>query len=160
MSYAYVCNCSIMEPETTIKFGFWYSASESDLPMPIESDEDYITGFVDRCKEWVAHLPNIKKYQFSSDLSILIDYRFVSYMGYAPCRICDKDNGDSEYTHGGYTFPSGIFHYILDHHIAVPIEFQHMIVREPLIDPTTLNRRSRLENAMLFMQGAAHIKYT
>ena len=53
-----------------------------------------------------------------------------SYLGHSYCRLCEKcDNGDSEVywvaaqSNRKWTFPTGYFHYILEHNIEVPQEF-------------------------------------
>lgn len=51
-----------------------------------------------------------------------------SYMGYSPCRLCGKDNGDLELSDGAYVWPDGLAHYILEHGVRLPDQFvQHAI---------------------------------
>lgn len=53
-----------------------------------------------------------------------------AYMGYAPCRLCDKrDNGNLELTDGVYLWPQGLAHYVADHSLRLPQEFVHHIDR-------------------------------
>lgn len=43
------------------------------------------------------------------------------YMGYSPCRMCDKkDNGSGEFTDGTFVWPQGLAHYVVDHHVRLP----------------------------------------
>jgi hypothetical protein len=41
-------------------------------------------------------------------------------MGYSPCRICEQNNGASEYTDGVLVWPEGLTHYIEDHWVRPP----------------------------------------
>ena len=47
----------------------------------------------------------------------------VRYMGSSYCRICDKENGCSEFTDGTYTWPEGLAHYVRDHGLKPAQEF-------------------------------------
>lgn len=49
------------------------------------------------------------------------------FRGWKACEICRKANGSSEYTCGGYTWPSGYAHYIQDHNIHPTEGFVQMI---------------------------------
>ena len=69
-------------------------------------------------------------------------------MGCSHCRICNKSNGSLEYNYCGFRFPIGIFHYILDHNIEIPLDFQEMIVNQPLLLYKNLHRVSMYENLM------------
>ena len=61
--------------------------------------------------------------------------QITSYCGYANCRLCEKkDNGDgtvywtAKKSGRKWIFPTGYFHYILEHNIEVPIEFVNDIL--------------------------------
>lgn len=60
------------------------------------------------------------------------DIRVVSYCGESTCRICGKDNGDSEYilksNNEEWTFPSGYLHYIIDHGVEPSKEFEKFML--------------------------------
>lgn len=48
----------------------------------------------------------------------------LAYMGYSPCRLCDKrDNGNLQLTDGVYTWPEGLAHYVSEHAVRLPREF-------------------------------------
>lgn len=47
-----------------------------------------------------------------------------AYMGYSPCRMCDKqNNGSLQVTDGVYTWPEGLAHYVIDHAVRLPQAF-------------------------------------
>jgi hypothetical protein len=47
----------------------------------------------------------------------------VSYYGGSKCRLCKMANGGEEYTLGGWTWPSGYRHYLVDHNVHPTPEF-------------------------------------
>jgi hypothetical protein len=47
----------------------------------------------------------------------------VNYRGFSICRLCDKDNGSSEFVLHGWKWPSGFKHYVEVHHIRPSEEF-------------------------------------
>lgn len=58
-----------------------------------------------------------------------------AFMGYSPCRLCEKTNGSLELTDGVYIWPEGLAHYVLDHHVRLPHEFAaHVQARAELSD--------------------------
>ncbi len=89
------------------------------------------------------------------------------YMGYSPCRLCDKDNGTGEFTDGTFAWPQGLAHYVEDHDVRLPewfvthvrasmIEREQAVVdddwwreaayrREPDVAPTQLFRLVRID---------------
>lgn len=44
----------------------------------------------------------------------------ASYRGSSRCRICNCLNGSAELEREGYRYPSGLAHYVREHHVAVP----------------------------------------
>lgn len=150
-----------MNKDTTkniISFGFWKSENEPNLPTPYITKNKYIDGFEDKCKQWILHKKILNNIE-SRD-GMVTDDRWIQYMGYSNCRICNKNNGDSTYTIGGWKFPDGIFHYVVDHHIEIPIKFQEMIINEPLLNPDTLKIRTIFENIQLITSGMADLRYS
>lgn len=113
------------------RIGFWYSEQEPHLPMPAITTEPYLDGFISKCKEWVDMRLKFK--------GISIDSRMITYMGYSYCRICHCENGDTTYKYGGYVFPNGLFHYIINHHIDIPVDFQQMIINNEVINDIVAN---------------------
>ena len=137
-----------------INIGFWKSESEPDLPSPIITKLPYIDKFSNKCEQWVQYLKEQK-------LDVMInDDSYISYCGYSWCRICNIDNGNEEFIYKGYKFPSGLFHYILVHHIDIPIDFQGMIVDNSVINFDDLRRIGPLENMLLIYQGSMGTKYS
>ena len=146
-----------------IDFGFWYSDYEPHLPKAKVTSEEYIDGFVEKIKKWKNLRQQITEVE-ANHLSIYDDI-WTAYLGYSNCRLCNKDNnGDSEYIYGGYRFPEGITHYILDHHIEVPLEFQKMIVEKTVLDVNSLKTKTfaqlRDENILKVASGMANIKFS
>lgn len=82
-------------------FGFWYSEQEPTLPMPVVTDVVH-TDVATRLAELQATA------------------LYVSYRGWAACRVCGCANGSWEYVHqlpDGRIFkwPEGYLHYLADH---------------------------------------------
>lgn len=44
-------------------------------------------------------------------------------MGMSTCRLCGQPNGNLMLTDGFYEWPSGLVHYIEDHHLRLPLLF-------------------------------------
>jgi hypothetical protein len=140
------------------KIGFWKSGSEpeseSELPSPIISDNIYGDDFIKKCNEW-------------SNVSVsLYDPRVVHYMGYSNCRICGELNGTKEFTYGGFTFPSGIFHYVTEHNIEIDEEFVQMILNEPIIkkpsfeEERALAKFKRDMNRLHLLYDKSNLRYS
>lgn len=53
-----------------------------------------------------------------------------AYMGYSPCRICDRNNGDLELSDGTFVWPDGLVHYVADHGVRLPDRFVSHVLRE------------------------------
>mgnify|MGYP000645473043 FL=1 len=135
--------------------GYFKSTEEPQWPMPVpmKNNKKYISGFEEKCKKWLEEYEKSKPV-VNEDGSVIInsshieDNRWVEYMGCSHCRICNKSNGSLEYNYCGFRFPIGIFHYILDHNIEIPLDFQEMIVNQPLLLYKNLHRVSMYENLM------------
>ena len=61
-------------------------------------------------------------------------FNTTSYRGLSPCRLCDQPNGNLEIHCNGFTFPEGLFHYLVVHSIAPDHcqEFVNMINNYPV----------------------------
>jgi hypothetical protein len=46
-----------------------------------------------------------------------------AYMGYSPCRICGRNNGDLLLSDGTFVWPDGLVHYVTDHAVRLPDKF-------------------------------------
>lgn len=84
--------------------GYWRNAKHPEYPDPHDlvdaawdEDERHVTG----------------SYLASGTVA-------WAFMGYSPCRFCGENNGDLEYTDGVYVWPSGLAHYIDEHHVRLP----------------------------------------
>ncbi len=130
------------------KIGFWKENNEkNNFPLPIISKNQYQNDFIEKIKLWNNDLINYHSIISPIELrKMLIDYNLnsqklnelcekyplsiVSYCGYSFCRLCPiKNNGDCEVywiaakSQRKWIFPTGYFHYIVEHNIEVPKEF-------------------------------------
>ena len=96
--------------------GYWGDAQQSDLPHP--------SVFVDL--SWDADEREAIAYYLGRGVLAR------AYMGYSPCRLCDKrDNGNLEFSDGTYVWPQGLVHYVTEHGVRLPAEFvQHAFATE------------------------------
>jgi len=64
-----------------------------------------------------------------------------AWMGFAPCRLCDKQtNGNLDLTDGVYIWPEGLAHYVREHHVRLPRDFiAHVHTRAELADHITVD---------------------
>jgi len=72
------------------------------------------------------------------DVGLYLTHGLVAraWMGYSPCRLCDKQtNGNLELTDGIYIWPEGLAHYVREHQVRLPHEFvAHVRTRRELAD--------------------------
>ncbi|MBM0128153.1 hypothetical protein IMY96_25640 [Pimelobacter simplex] len=93
-----------------ILIGYWSGGHGSNETWPAVSD------FIDH--DWDE--------EERFDVGTYLKYGLVAraWMGYAPCRLCDKQtNGNLDLTDGVYLWPEGLAHYVLDHKVRPPEEF-------------------------------------
>lgn len=85
--------------------GFWFSPAQPKLPLPKTS------------KSWSpGNFPRmLKRVQKKASRR--------SYKGWSTCRICNKGAGSSEYSYKGFTWPSGLIHYITEHNVKPSARF-------------------------------------
>ena len=95
-----------------VREGFWKSALEPDLPMPVARDDEHPSK---------ARL--LKALAFVESQADTTHYK-----GFSRCRICDCMNGSSEHTALGFTWPSGLSHYIREHNVRVTMAFRQSIL--------------------------------
>jgi len=118
--------------ETNIPKKSSYNETEIGKKMIKKMNEldEYINLY--SCLQWhmieaVIHFINVLFHKGGKP-----DMRVISYCGSAKCRICGKDNGDSEYiintNKENWTFPSGYMHYIVDHGVTPSKEFERFIL--------------------------------
>lgn len=101
------------------KVGFWISND----PFGICNDEISFSHPIENsAKEDNSKL--IKKL-----LEIQNKAHVNSYFGCSTCRICNEDNGCSEYTYGTFIWPEGYIHYIRDHNVEINEEFKEFLQR-------------------------------
>ncbi len=94
--------------------GYWSSEQDSKYPHP--------SAFVD--PDWDEDDRDFIKHYLSRGLVTR------AYMGYSPCRMCDKrDNGNLQVTDGVYTWPEGLTHYVTEHAVRLPQEFVEHAIR-------------------------------
>jgi hypothetical protein len=53
-----------------------------------------------------------------------------AYMGYSPCRMCGRNNGDLELSDGTFVWPDGLVHYVVDHAVRPPQKFVTHVLSE------------------------------
>lgn len=116
-------------------------------PLTKKTDNHYIEGY------WYADLlydESLGKLPFPKQTDVSVDGKFLdkliavtnskicqtkAYFGFSTCRLCDKLNGSVEYTvtHGGlaFTFPEGLMHYYMEHHVQPSTEFYNFIMSLP-----------------------------
>ena len=124
-----------------IKIGFWksnskFSREDDNLPDPntlIDSDfwKQYDKAFV------VNYLKNAK-----------VD---MAYRGYSTCRICGALNGTRDLTDGKYVFPDGLYHYVKEHDVKLPIEFVEHILRveKPMVDIMSYEAKDEIDKQLI-----------
>ena len=146
------------------KVGFWYSKDEPLLSMPVSSKNknEHSVEFINKCNEWINLTNVIKNY----DAMLMVihganisDERYVEYCSSASCRLCGHSNGNGEYNYNGFTFPAGLFHYIVDHNIAIDEEFKKMILRSQMIDYKSLKIMTRIDKILRQMDGSNALRY-
>ena len=97
----------------------------------ITSDKKYIDGFIEKCKEWdsLAHC----LVEYISQTNCEYNNKFGIVRGMSQCIMCNNIDGTYVYRYNGFIFDADIFHYIIYHHIDIPIEFQHTIVENDVL---------------------------
>lgn len=98
-----------MSKELTLEMvGYWASLDTDDEGPPGLPDP---RGLVGRCG--IVESRQLAKYLESGVV-------IRSYMGSAACRICGADVGNKELTDGRWAWPSGLAHYVREHHVPLP----------------------------------------
>ncbi|MFE6509228.1 hypothetical protein ACFVDI_02455 [Nocardioides sp. NPDC057767] len=96
-----------------IRVGYWRSEYEPTLPDPRRHLDE--TWDDDERELVVAYL--------RGGLPVL------HMMGFSPCRLCDcSANGNAELTDGSYLWPQGLAHYVEDHGVRLPREFERHVL--------------------------------
>lgn len=125
--------------DNMIKVGFWRRTpdQESEFPYPQENSSNYMEGFVEKMallKDEMMKNNNYYKLRCCTDFdddnendAKLEHLYLLQYKGWSRCRLCNCKNGTLTVCLNGYAFPSGYFHYINEHNIEVPVDFQRMI---------------------------------
>ncbi len=52
----------------------------------------------------------------------------TAYRGWSMCRLCQVPNGNEEFEHGGFRWPSGFLHYVEAHNVRPPDAFVDAIL--------------------------------
>lgn len=99
-----------------IRVGFWKSAEEPDLPVPV-AREAGDRSFLKRT--FLRSLTSVEELATEA-----------SYKGVSKCRICGCRNGSTEYSYGKYVWPSGLRHYVEAHDVQLPSDFVDFITEE------------------------------
>lgn len=103
-----------MKTTKTRREGFWFSESEPDLPRPKA-----------RAKPWYGQDHFLKTL-------CRLEYRLVPklFKGSSECRVCGRKNGSGEYDHGGWVWPTGLYHMIKAHNVKPSAEFVYFVKEE------------------------------
>ena len=120
-----------------IRVGYWRSEYEPTLPDPREHLDE--TWDDDERELVVAYL--------QGGLPVL------HMMGFSPCRICDLSaNGNAELTDGSYLWPQGLAHYVQDHRVRLPPEFErHVLDRWEILEEAAIRARKAPPNRWMRM---------
>lgn len=97
---------------TAKREGFWRSTEEPDLPMPITRTEPW-----DGARGFVTGLYDLQKKSEQ-----------ILYRGFSVCRVCGKPNGNGEFEHKGWVWPSGYLHYVEQHYVKPSPEFSAFVL--------------------------------
>lgn len=89
-----------------VQVGFWFSENNPEFPTPIKNSD----GLDERTRSLIV------KYLESGNT-------VARYKGYSTCRICQCTNGSKEISDEKYIWPSGLSHYVKEHHVKLPEEF-------------------------------------
>ena len=54
----------------------------------------------------------------------------VGYRGFSPCRLCERDNGNSAFRVADWEWPEGFRHYLADHDIRPSQSFEEFVLNE------------------------------
>jgi len=81
--------------------GHWWSKYEPHFPKPVPQDKPW-----DGQAEFVAALER-KQARAAKE----------QFKGFSICRVCDKINGTTSFRSGGWEWPSGLIHYIVEHNV-------------------------------------------
>ena len=96
--------------------GFWRSASEPDLPMPVAKETPWVG------KDRFLHQLDIVEAELKSK------NKMECYRGWSNCRLCNCMNGSAEYNNGKWCWPAGYRHYIEQHNVKPSKEFSVFIL--------------------------------
>jgi hypothetical protein len=131
-----------------MKIGYWYSAAEPTLPMPIPTDTPVGREFLNKL-DYIINTP--------------LEYvDIVEYLGYSRCRLCGKPNGTSDVCMPQYTFPDGLLHYYRDHGVAPTPDFVEYIMKFNCIpvDKPDISYMSYMSNLFSVFDVTGGLRYT
>jgi hypothetical protein len=92
--------------------GYWYSKYEPKYPSPVANDEPWEgkAEFLEKLTQKESRTP--------------VD----RYKGWSNCRLCNKNNGSTEFKTSNWRWPEGYKHYIEDHNVKPSDEFYQFIM--------------------------------
>lgn len=94
-----------------MKEGFWFSKNDPELPMPKAKAEP--ASNQELVLERLAHAESRA--------------HVSAYRGFSCCRICGCRNGHEEFEFKGWTWPSGLRHYVKVHNVRLSPEFKKFL---------------------------------
>lgn len=92
--------------------GYWYSKHTPEYPMPEAQVEPW-----EGQDKFLAALA-------SKERNAVLD----RYRGWSQCRICNCNNGSTEYASANYRWPSGLRHYVEEHNVRIDESFVKWVV--------------------------------
>ena len=104
----------MVQPELLTLVGYW-DGPETDHSWPSPTD------FID--ESW-----DLEERDFIASY-LLMGLVVRTYMGYSRCRICGRENGDSELSDGRFVWPIGLSHYVSQHGVRLPTRFVEHAIR-------------------------------
>ena len=134
-----------------IPIGFWrfnyYNGNSYcyNYPWPLENKNNYLYNFYNSClllKDKINNYYINYNYYIANSLEEaykMIDNKLTNFIiikNYIKlnCKICHCNNNISLCILNNYIFPYDYLHYIINHNIYVPIEFQKEIIKLFLIN--------------------------
>jgi hypothetical protein len=89
---------------TLIRIGYWRAEHAPEWPD--------VHDFIDQ--SWSENERNVVSAYLLSGTAVR------HCMGFSPCRICGKQNGNKEFSDGTFIWPEGLAHYIDEHAVRLP----------------------------------------
>ena len=97
-----------------IRIGYWKGPESPGYPDP---------------SEWIDEAWDDRERQVIADYLRDGQLAWVA-CGLSTCRLCGKPNGSGERTDGNYVWPEGLAHYLEEHGVRLPREFEEHVAQK------------------------------